>query len=70
MWSIKGNTCLESTTVFFLLDIPDAFGRTLKLTLAFYIIHTVATGTKKEVNFLTIAFLFLCLQFQLTVLNN
>lgn len=48
MWSIKGNTCLESTTVFFLLDIPETFGLTLKSMLALYIIHTVATGTKKK----------------------
>jgi len=45
-WSAKGNTCRESTTVFFLLDIPDTFGLTLMLAL--YIIHTVATGTKKK----------------------
>lgn len=32
--SVKGNTCLESTNVFFLSDIPDTFGCTLKLVLA------------------------------------
>lgn len=47
MWSIKGITCLESTTIFVVLDIPDTFGLTLKLMLALYVTHTVATGTKK-----------------------
>lgn len=69
--SVKGDTCLESTNVFFLLDIPDTFGLTLKLVLALYVIHTSShRHQKKKVNFLTVAFLSLCLQFQLTVLNN
>lgn len=68
--SVKGNTCLESTNVFFLSDIPDTFGCTLKLVLALNIIHTSIHRHQKKVNFLTVALLSLCLQFQLTVLNN